>query len=89
MQKGSASLKEVLPAVTGKSYEGMPISKGEEASLAFLKLSGSEITAAERQQIREDLLTYCGLDTEGMIWITNSLESMCQQIQFRFDSLFS
>jgi hypothetical protein len=34
-QKGSASLKSVLPAVTGLSYEEMPIAGGDDASLAF------------------------------------------------------
>lgn len=76
-QKGSASLKEVLPAVTGKSYEGMPIAKGDDASLAFLKLLCDDITNEERQKTREDLLQYCGLDTQGMIWIVEKLGQIC------------
>ena len=32
LQKGSASLKAVLPFLTGKSYEGMGIDNGEDAS---------------------------------------------------------
>ncbi|MDZ7836588.1 MAG: DUF2779 domain-containing protein [Actinomycetota bacterium] len=38
-QKGSASLKSVLPALTGISYDDMEIQNGEEASLKFLKTS--------------------------------------------------
>jgi hypothetical protein len=38
-QKGSASLKSVLPAVTGLSYDEMPIGTGEDASLAFLTIT--------------------------------------------------
>jgi hypothetical protein len=76
-QKGSASLKEVLPAVTGKSYEGLPIAKGDDASLAFTKLLSNKITDIERQKIRKDLIQYCGLDTEGMIWIVERLRQDC------------
>ncbi len=35
LQRGSASLKSVLPALTGKGYEGMDIADGQEASIAF------------------------------------------------------
>ena len=72
-QKGSASLKHVLPAVTGKSYEGLEIAKGDDASLAFLKLMFGDISPEERCGIRENLVKYCGLDTEGMIWIMETL----------------
>jgi hypothetical protein len=73
LQKGSASLKNVLPAIAGISYDGMEIKNGQEASLkyldiAFLKkdtVNGKEGT----EKIKKDLLDYCGLDTEGMIYI--------------------
>jgi len=35
-QKGSASVKKVLPALTGKSYDEMEISNGDVASVSFL-----------------------------------------------------
>ncbi|MBM3708142.1 MAG: DUF2779 domain-containing protein [Actinobacteria bacterium] len=38
-QKGSASVKKVLPALTGKSYDAMEISNGDIASLSFLSRS--------------------------------------------------
>ncbi len=34
-QQGSASIKKVLPVLTGKGYTGLNISKGDDASLAF------------------------------------------------------
>ena len=37
-QKGSASIKNVLPVLTGKGYEGLNISDGMDASLAFLDI---------------------------------------------------
>jgi hypothetical protein len=75
-QCGSASIKEVVPAVTGKGYEGMSIARGDDASLAFLKLASGELSADERERLRADLEKYCGLDTEGMIWIVDVLRNL-------------
>ncbi len=74
LQKGSASIKQVLPALTGKGYKEMEIAGGEQASLAFLQVTYGEATAEERQQVRATLEKYCGLDTEGMLWIVEKLE---------------
>lgn len=72
-QKGSASLKRVLPALTGKSYEGMEISDGQEASITFLAVTYGDVSEEERKKVRADLEKYCALDTEGMIWIVEKL----------------
>ena len=76
-QNGSASIKSVLPALTGKSYEGMAIGDGEAASRAFLNVTYGEATEEEREQVRADLEKYCGLDTEGMVWIMEKLGKIC------------
>lgn len=77
-QNGSASIKHVLPAVTGKGYSELNISNGELASLRFLKItyqpSGEEPSQEEIRQIRKDLEEYCGLDTSGMMEILKKLE---------------
>ncbi len=75
-QKGSASLKKVLPAVTGMDYTGLEIAKGDDASLAYLDMAYGDLSEAERLTIREQLLSYCGLDTEGMVRIIEKLEEM-------------
>jgi hypothetical protein len=72
-QKGSASIKSVLPALTGQSYDDMNIGKGDQASLAYLDMMSGKMTAAEKLKNRTDLEKYCALDTEGMIWIVNKL----------------
>jgi len=72
-QKGSTSIKIVLPVLTGKSYEEMEISGGEEASLAFLEATYGDVPEEVRTKIRGDLEKYCGLDTEGMVWIVECL----------------
>lgn len=76
-QKGSASIKSVLPALTGKSYKGMGISGGEEASAAFLNVTYAAVSQEERLKVRADLEKYCGLDTEGMVWIVEELKAIC------------
>jgi hypothetical protein len=78
-QNGSASLKSVLPAITGKSYEGLPISEGGAASRAYLDMTFSDISADEKKKIRTDLEEYCGLDTEAMVWIVEKLEEIIQR----------
>jgi len=72
-QKGSASIKMVLPALTGKGYDEMDINNGEDASLAFLEATYGNVADEVRMKIRGDLEKYCGLDTEGMMWIVEHL----------------
>lgn len=75
-QEGSASIKKVLPALTGKGYEGMDISDGGAASMSFIEISYNEVSEAKKKKIREDLLKYCGLDTEAMVWIVDELKRL-------------
>jgi hypothetical protein len=76
-QHGSASIKKVLPAITGKGYDNLAINNGDAASGAFLAVTYGEATEEERLQVRRDLEKYCGLDTEGMIWIVEKLTEVC------------
>jgi len=77
-QKGSASLKSVLPAVTGQSYEEMPIASGDDASLAFLTITFAEVPADEAARVRKELLAYCKMDTEGMVRIVERLKEIAR-----------
>jgi len=78
-QKGSASVKNVLPAVTSLSYEGMDIGNGMAASAYFLYTCGNYDTnesspaKEEVEKVRKSLMKYCGLDTGGMIHILRAL----------------
>jgi hypothetical protein len=76
-QNGSASIKHVLPALTGQGYEGMAIGDGDTASRAFLNVTYGEATEEERQQVRADLEKYCSLDTEAMVLIIEKLKQVC------------
>lgn len=79
-QKGSASLKKVLPALTGISYEGLSINDGKLAGVAFMSATFGKASEEQRSKIRRDLEEYCGLDTGGMIEIINKLIAMAGQV---------
>ncbi len=76
-QKGSASLKAVLPAITGRGYEDLDINDGQLASISFLSATFGDMPEDERVKVMSDLEQYCGRDTEGMIWIMEKLIDLC------------
>lgn len=73
MQNGSASMKAVLPALTGKGYDHLAIQDGTSASLQFLRATFGDVSLEERMIIRKQLDAYCHLDTFGMIQIVDAL----------------
>jgi hypothetical protein len=75
-QHGSASMKAVLPALTGKGYENLTIKEGGTASREFLRVTYGQVTDAERRRVRQHLAEYCGLDTMGMVQIVNCLRGV-------------
>lgn len=70
-QKGSCSIKKVLPSITGKGYDGMEIDNGGLASFEYFDMIFGN--REDKDKIRKNLLKYCKLDTEGMVWIINTL----------------
>ncbi len=73
-QGGKTSLKNVLPAVTDKTYEGLEIMKGDEASIKYLHaIYDKTADKNEKKKIIKDLEEYCGLDTDGLVHITKKL----------------
>lgn len=76
VQKGSASIKEVLPALTERSYKGMDINDGETASVLYWNVTHGPAPETTRRKIYADLEKYCGLDTEGMRLIVDRLRSL-------------
>jgi len=76
-QAGSASLKNVLPAMTKSSYEDMEIAEGNMASIEYCRVTfGKNVGEEERQRVRAALEKYCDLDTKGMIDIVESLDNI-------------
>jgi Domain of unknown function(DUF2779) len=72
-QAGSASMKRVLPALTGRGYKDLPIQEGGRASVEFKRITFGSVPADERLRVRRQLEEYCGLDTQGMVDIVKAL----------------
>jgi len=72
-QCGSASMKLVLPALTGKDYSKLEIQEGGAASREFVRVTFGDVSEPERKRVRKALELYCGQDTEGMVWILDAL----------------
>ncbi|OGU58567.1 MAG: hypothetical protein A2V66_14935 [Ignavibacteria bacterium RBG_13_36_8] len=69
MMKGSYSIKNVLPALISElDYTNLSITDGVTASLAFEKLQ-RETDMFRVNEIRNQLLEYCKLDTLAMVRI--------------------
>ena len=71
---GSFSLKAVLPAlVPDLGYDDLGIRDGQAASLAYAEIIAPATPDDRRQQLRADLLSYCGRDTEAMVRLVEML----------------
>lgn len=72
--RGSFSLKSVLPAlIPDMTYEGMEVSQGVEAGLAWEKLLGGNLSQSEKLRLRIALLEYCHQDTLAMVRLLDYL----------------
>lgn len=80
-QKGSASVKHVYSALTGKSYEGMEIADGGTASTEISRMIFTDVSEAEALQIRKALEAYCKLDTLAMVEILRELRKQLLDIE--------
>ena len=76
-QQGSASIKDVLPAITGKGYEDLEIGDGGTASTEFYRVTYEDCSDEERQKVRENLLKYCEKDTLAEVEIVEKLRELC------------
>ena len=81
-QQGSASLKKVLPALTGKTYKHLEIADGMTASREFLytlhgQLFDKKMTKKQIKKTRIALEKYCELDTLAEVLILKELDKLC------------
>jgi predicted RecB family nuclease len=81
--RGSFSLKAVLPALVDLSYEGMEVSHGDQAGLAWDRMIRGGVDASERQRLKLALLAYCCQDTLGMVRILEHLKTLTVRSQAR------
>jgi len=73
-QKGSYSIKFVLPVMSDLSYDRLKINNGMDASLEYERVMfGSDVSDEEKLKVREALEKYCELDTMAEIKIVEKL----------------
>lgn len=72
---GSWSIKAVLPTVAPDLDYGAlgEVQEGTAASVAFLEIMAPQTSAARRAMLREDMLSYCALDTLAMVRVAHAL----------------
>ena len=67
--------ERVAGACPAMSYEGMEVSDGNEAGLAWEKMVRAEAGSEERKKLRSDLLAYCKQDTLAMVRLLEVLRA--------------
>ena len=75
---GSYSIKAVLPVMAPdfeRAYADLPVSKGNEAMLAWLAIVSGDLSPEETEAKRRALLRYCALDSQAMVEIWKALSS--------------
>lgn len=72
-QRGSASIKAVLPTLTDGGYSQLEIQEGGTASREYLRVTFGEVDEPERRRVRAALEDYCSLDTQAMARIVDAL----------------
>jgi hypothetical protein len=71
-QKGSASIKAVLPVMSDLSYKDLDIGNGILASLEYERVTFGD-SAEDRVKVYENLEEYCKLDTWAEVKIVGAL----------------
>lgn len=71
---GKYSLKYVFPSLSQiKSYHDLNVKNGLETMVLYFKILKGEERAEDH---RQDMLDYCGLDTESMIYILDEVQKL-------------
>ncbi len=78
-QKGSTSLKTILPVITGQSYKDLGIKSGQMANSEFLRVKTEPITKSEKLEIEKNLIEYCKLDTYAMVLILRKIKEWIEK----------
>jgi hypothetical protein len=74
---GSYSLKSVLPALVPElAYDGMTVSNGQDAGIAWKSLVHGNMDQSEQDKIKKALLDYCGRDTMALVRLLETLRQV-------------
>ena len=83
-QRGSWSLKAILPTLPGASKAGLDysalddVADGMQAQATYLRLVDArrvDVDANERVRLTNQLLRYCAIDTAGLLHFARHVES--------------
>jgi len=66
-QRGSWSIKAVLPTMTSLDYNSLDVKDGTDAQQAYLKAIRPETSDEERSVLSDGLKSYCAQDTWAMV----------------------
>lgn len=80
-QKGSCSIKAVLPVFSDLSYKGLAISNGGQAMTTYAKYFVNQEQHPNKSQLIQDMLVYCKQDTWAMVVILRELRSIIKWIK--------
>ncbi len=83
-QKGSASIKAVLPAFTDLSYDDLEISHGGEAMRQYGAFRSGSLDASFLAALWQDLSVYCEQDTYAMYELLKILKLKAQSSESYF-----
>jgi len=72
-QKGSVSIKYILPLLSDLKYDGIEIKKGDIASFEFSRVTYGDVPEEDRKKVRDALEKYCCLDTMAEVEIVKAL----------------
>ena len=75
-QKGSASIKKVLPIFSNLDYKGLDINKGDIAGIEYLNMMHNGVSDGDRVKIKLALEAYCELDTLAEVEILAGLKKL-------------
>jgi CRISPR/Cas system-associated exonuclease Cas4 (RecB family) len=71
---GSTSIKKVLPVIVPNlTYEGLTVANGTDAMIAFAEMLTLS-PGAKRDKLRNEMLSYCKLDTLAMVRIFETMQ---------------
>jgi len=80
--RGSSSIKKVLPVlVPDLSYKDLAVGDGDTAITRFARMARGEITGADIEPTRRQLLDYCKLDTFAMVRLHEKLFDLAGRTQ--------
>jgi hypothetical protein len=75
-QKGSASIKALLPIFSKLKYSDLELGNGAMASLEYERVTYGEVEEAERLKVYKALEEYCKMDTFAEVEIVEGLKEI-------------